>query len=76
MPRIEPKIKFISAIDGRPVEPAYLPLDSYTKFKEEFSAKGGARAVAQSATEATINAVEGKDLDIQKIDSKKGMRSS
>lgn len=60
MPVITPKIRFISAIDGRPVEPSYLPLDSYVKFKEDLDgAKGGGRSVAQAATDAAVNHIEG-----------------
>jgi hypothetical protein len=72
LPVITPKIRFISAIDGKPVEPSYLPLDSYVKFKEDIDgAKGGSRAVAQAATEAAMNHIEGQaaNFDLQKDNS-------
>ena len=33
---IDPKIRFISAIDNKPVQPSYLPLESYETFKNAF----------------------------------------
>ena len=33
---IDPKIRFISAIDNKPIQPSYLPLESYENFKTSF----------------------------------------